>query len=201
MSFLPTISGEFFVITEPEMNFSPSGDAVVRARAKADNSRKMDDGTYKTTKEVIVSLSGWRELAQRFVDQVGKNTPVLISGDFSERKYNTKDGEPRTDLLVDMKMFEVIIRGNRQNNQQQGGQQQNNQQGGQQQGQQQQGGYQQGNQQGNFQQGGQQQQGGFQQQGQQNNQQQQGGMNNGWPQQNPGQQQGQQHHNTEEPPF
>lgn len=149
MGMLPLMVGEFFVVTEPEMRFSQSGMAIVKARAKSDNSRKQQDGSYSADKEVFVSLTGFRELAERFANDVAKTSNVRVTGRFHEAKYQTKDGADRTELVLTMDSFEPIIRdgqqgGSRGGNQGQRGNQSNGGQNGRQQGNQRQ---QQGNQQ------------------------------------------------------
>ncbi|QGJ92857.1 ssDNA binding protein [Arthrobacter phage Beagle] len=151
---------------DPEMRFTPSGSAVANFTI-ASTPRTFDrqSNQWKDGEALFMRCSLWREAAENFVESAVKGTRVIVSGHLKSRSYETKEGEKRTVMEMEVQEAGISVsfatakpvRTQRNNQQggQQGGQQGNWQ--GQQGGQQaayagQQGGYQQGQQGGGYQQ-------------------------------------------------
>jgi single-strand DNA-binding protein len=152
---------------DPELRFTPSGSAVANFTV-ASTPRTFDrqSNQWKDGEALFIRCSLWREAAENFVESAAKGTRVIVSGNLKSRSYETKEGEKRT--VIEMEVQEAGIsvsfatakpvrtqRGNQQSGQQGG--QQGNWQGQPQGGQQaayagQQGGYQQPQQGGGYQQ-------------------------------------------------
>jgi single-strand DNA-binding protein len=153
---------------DPELRFTPSGDAVTNFTI-ASTPRTFDrqSNEWKDGETLFLRSSVWREAAENVAESLTKGMRVIASGFLKSRSYE-KDGEKRTVTEFDVQEIGPSLRyanakvNRTQRNGQGGGQQGGNQR----QGGQQQGGYQQqGGQQGGYQ-GGQQgaQQGSQQQQ-------------------------------------
>ena len=145
---------------DPELRVTPSGSAVANFTI-ASTPRTFDrqSNQWKDGEALFIRCSLWREAAENFVESATKGTRVIVSGNLKSRSYETKEGEKRT--VIEMEVQEAGISVSfatakpvrtQRNNQQggnQGGQQgqwggqQGGQQGGYQQPQGQQGGYQQ----------------------------------------------------------
>jgi single-strand DNA-binding protein len=108
---LPTVNGEFRVVTDPELRFTQSGKAVASARIAA-NSRKKDDSTgeWKDDKECFLNLTIWGREAENFVESCEKGTLVLLSGRLETRNYETREGEKRTSFDVTADSFGPSLR-------------------------------------------------------------------------------------------
>lgn len=195
---LPKISGEFLVIADPELRFTPNGVAVAKVRVggKKRKEEPKGSGTWVDDKNFVATLEFWRDKAEQYTNLLNKFDVIAVSNaDIHVHEYE-HEGNKRTELVIDGTYSTVGVLPPRPQQGQQG-----QGQGGYQQGQQgqPQGGYQQAPQ-GGYQQP---QQGGYQQapqggypQGQPGYQQapaQGAPMQGGWPQQGqPGQ---------AEPPF
>lgn len=163
-----TITGN--LTADPEMRFTPGGDAVANYTI-ASTPRMFDRqaNDWKEGETLFMRCSTWRDAAENVAESLTKGMRVIAQGRLKQRSFETKEGEKRT--VVEMDVDEIapslrwatakVTRTQRGNGQQQGGN-----------------GYQSG------QQGGGAQAGGWGNQGQQNGAQQGGGWN--------GQQQGQQ---------
>jgi single-strand DNA-binding protein len=156
------------LVGDPELRFTPSGDAVANFTI-ASTPRTFDrqSNEWKDGETLFLRSSVWREAAENVAESLTKGMRVIASGFLKSRSYE-KDGEKRTVTEFDVQEIGPSLRyanakvNRTQRNGQGGGQQGGNQR----QGGQQQGGYQQqGGQQGGYQ-GGQQgaQQGSQQQQ-------------------------------------
>lgn len=183
---------------DPELRFTPSGSAVANFTI-ASTPRTFDrqSNEWKDGETLFLRASVWREAAENVVESLVKGSSVIAQGRLKSRSYETKEGEKRT--VIELEVDEigpslryamakpVKVQRNQQGGGQQGGYQQ---QGGQQGGYQQQPAVQQGGYQQQPQYAGQPQGGGYQQGGQQPPVQQDPWAPTGQPgqsQQNPGQ--------------
>jgi single-strand DNA-binding protein len=102
--YLPRVEGEFRVVTDPELRFSPSGVAVAKARIVA-NTRKKDEATgeWADDKFCWLNLTAFKKMAENFVESAEKGSLITVSGRIETRDYETREGEKRTsfDLIAD----------------------------------------------------------------------------------------------------
>ena len=91
---LPTVSGEFRVVADPELRFTPSGKAVVSCRIVA-NSRKKEGEEWVDDKECWLNLSAWDRMAENIAESVEKGALIVVSGRLETRAYETREGEKR----------------------------------------------------------------------------------------------------------
>jgi single-strand DNA-binding protein len=94
---LPSISGEFTVVADPDLRFTPSGQAVADIRLVSnsqkrdpnDNTKWIDDKTYWATGVV------WGKMAENLVESVKKSDLVTVTGKPYTESYD-KDGVKRS---------------------------------------------------------------------------------------------------------
>jgi single-strand DNA-binding protein len=136
---------------DPELSFTQgSGDAVSNFTV-ASTPRTFDrqSNEWKDGETLFMRCSAWRELGQNVADSLQKGMRVIVTGVLKSRKFQTKEGENRTVIELEvheigpsLKYASAVVTRTQSNNQQGGGF------GGGQQGQGGFGGGQQGNQQG-----------------------------------------------------
>jgi single-strand DNA-binding protein len=98
---LPSITGEFRAVDDPELRFTPSGQAVANLRIVA-NSRKKnkDTGEWEDDKVVWLNLTAWGQMAENVAESVTKGTLITVKGRLETRAYETREGEKRQSFDV-----------------------------------------------------------------------------------------------------
>jgi single-strand DNA-binding protein len=101
---LPTVCGEFTLVDDPELRFTPSGAAVANVRLVA-NGRRFNKNTNEWEDHGVVWLTGdvWRDYAENVAESLRKGDKVLVTGTLETRSYETSEGEKRQsyDLHID----------------------------------------------------------------------------------------------------
>lgn len=102
MSNAVTIVGN--LAGDPELRFTPSGAAVVNFTV-ADTPRTFDrdKNEWVDGETLWQRCTAWRELAENIAESLHKGTEVVVVGRLKSRSYDTREGEKRTvvELEVD----------------------------------------------------------------------------------------------------
>lgn len=133
---------------DPELRFTPSGSAVANFTI-ASTPRTFDRqaNEWKDGETLFLRASVWREMAENVAETLTKGTRVIVEGRLKSRSYETKEGEKRTSMEIEVDEIGPSLRyasakvTRTQRSNQGGGQQGGYSQGGGQQQRQQQGGY------------------------------------------------------------
>lgn len=98
---LPQVFGEFRVVADPELRFTPSGKAVGNVRLVA-NSRKKEGEEWVDDKVVWLNGSIWDREAENMVESIERGMLVEVRGRLETREWE-KDGEKRqsTEIKID----------------------------------------------------------------------------------------------------
>ena len=91
---------------DPELRFTPSG-AAVASFTIASNSRYLDKTTneWKDGEPVYMRCSVWRQYAENVAESLTKGTRVIAQGRLKQRSYETREGEKRT--VIEMEVDDV----------------------------------------------------------------------------------------------
>jgi len=91
---------------DPELRFTPSG-AAVASFTVASNSRYLDKTTneWKDGEPVYMRCSVWRQYAENVAESLTRGTRVIATGRLKQRSYETREGEKRT--VVEMEVDDV----------------------------------------------------------------------------------------------
>jgi single-strand DNA-binding protein len=91
---------------DPELRFTPSGAAVAKFRI-ASTPRFMDkaSGEWKDGEPLFLSCTVWRQVAENVAESLSKGSRVIVSGRLRQRTYDTKEGEKRT--VIDLEVDEI----------------------------------------------------------------------------------------------
>jgi single-strand DNA-binding protein len=94
------------VTNDPELRFTPSGAAVANFTV-ASTPRTFDrqSNEWKDGETLFMRCSVWRDAAENVAESLQRGTRVLVSGRLRSRSYETKEGEKRT--VVEMEVDEV----------------------------------------------------------------------------------------------
>ncbi|MBW4094508.1 MAG: single-stranded DNA-binding protein [Acidobacteria bacterium] len=88
---------------DPELRFTPSGSAVANFTV-ASTPRTFDrqSNEWKDGETLFLRASVWREAAENVAESLTKGTRVLVSGRLKSRTYETKEGEKRTVMELEV---------------------------------------------------------------------------------------------------
>jgi single-strand DNA-binding protein len=93
---------------DPELRYTTQGTAVCHFRLAV--GRKYKDRTSGEWKEEVafVPCNVWRETAERCGQRLKKGSPVFIEGRLKSREWQTKEGQKRTDLEVEIARVQFL---------------------------------------------------------------------------------------------
>ncbi len=91
---------------DPELRFTPSGAAVANFTV-ASTPRTFDrqSNEWKDGDTLFMRCSIWREAAENVAESLTKGTRVIVQGRLVQRSYETREGEKRT--VVELQVDEV----------------------------------------------------------------------------------------------
>lgn len=87
----------------PELRFTPNGVAVANFTV-ASTPRTFDKATdeWKDGDSLFMRCAVWREAAEHVAESLDKGTRVIVVGRLKQRSYETKEGEKRTVVELDV---------------------------------------------------------------------------------------------------
>ncbi|MQA93084.1 MAG: single-stranded DNA-binding protein [Streptosporangiales bacterium] len=85
------------LVDDPELRFTPSGQAVAKFRV-ASTPRFLDrqSGEWKDGEALFLTCNVWRQAAENVAETLQRGMRVIVQGRLRQRSYETKDGERRT---------------------------------------------------------------------------------------------------------
>ena len=94
------------VTGDPELRFTPSGAAVANFTV-ASTPRAFDrqSNEWKDGETLFMRCSVWRDAAENVAESLQRGTRVIVTGRLKSRSYETKEGEKRT--VIEMEVDEV----------------------------------------------------------------------------------------------
>ena len=101
---ITTIIGN--LTADPELRFTPSGSAVANFTI-ASTPRTFDrqSNEWKDGETLFMRCSVWREAAENVAESLQKGMRVIVQGRLKSRSYETKEGEKRT--VIEMEVDEI----------------------------------------------------------------------------------------------
>jgi single-strand DNA-binding protein len=91
---------------DPELRFTPSGAAVAKFRV-ASTPRFMDrqSNEWKDGEPLFLSCTVWRQAAENVAESLQRGARVIVSGRLKQRSYETREGEKRT--VIELEVDEI----------------------------------------------------------------------------------------------
>ncbi|RJQ79121.1 single-stranded DNA-binding protein [Amycolatopsis panacis] len=89
--------------TDPELRFTPSGAAVANFTI-ASTPRTLDrqSGEWKEGEALFLRCTAWRQMAENLTGSLGQGARVWAKGRLRQRSFETKEGEKRTVVELDV---------------------------------------------------------------------------------------------------
>jgi single-strand DNA-binding protein len=89
---------------DPELRFTATGQAVAKFRV-ASTPRFFKDGEWKDGEPLFLSCTVWRQAAENVAESLQRGARVIVSGRLKQRTYDTREGEKRT--VIELEVDEV----------------------------------------------------------------------------------------------
>ena len=88
---------------DPELRFTANG-AAVASFTVASSSRYLDKATneWKDSEPVFLRCNVWRQYAENVAESLTKGTRVIVTGRLKQRSYETREGEKRTVMEIEV---------------------------------------------------------------------------------------------------
>ena len=123
---------------DPELRFTPNGAAVANLTiASTPRVFERASGEWKEGETLFLRASVWREAAENVAETLKKGMRVIAQGNLKSRSYETKEGERRTSMELEileigpsLRFASANVNRNQRSGGQQGGNYGNQQQGG-----------------------------------------------------------------------
>lgn len=92
--------------SDPELKFTGSGKAVANFTV-AQTPRYLDkaSGEWKDGEALFMRCSLWADAAENLAESLSKGTRVIVTGKLKQRSYETKEGEKR--VAVELEVSEI----------------------------------------------------------------------------------------------
>jgi len=94
------------LVDDPELRFTPGGDAVANFKI-ASTPSTFDKATnkFKDGETLFLRCAVWREAAENAAESLKKGMRVIAQGRLKARSYETKEGEKRT--VIEFEVDEI----------------------------------------------------------------------------------------------
>ena len=88
---------------DPELRFTPSGAAVAKFRV-ASTPRTLDrnSGEWKDGEPLFLQCNIWRQAAENVAESLHRGARVIVTGRLRQRSYETREGEKRTVMELEV---------------------------------------------------------------------------------------------------
>lgn len=91
---------------DPELRFTPSGAAVANFTiASTPRVFKRDSNSWEDGDTLFMRCSVWRQYAENVAESLVRGSRVIASGRLKQRSYETREGEKRT--VVELEVDEI----------------------------------------------------------------------------------------------
>ena len=89
--------------SDPELRFTPAGVAVANfTSASTPRTYNRNSGQWEDGEALFLRASIWREYAENVAETLKKGTRVIAQGRLRSRSYETREGERRTSMELDL---------------------------------------------------------------------------------------------------
>ena len=84
-------------VNDPELRYTPSGQAVANFRiASTPRSFDKQANEWKDGDSLFLTVNAWRQMAENVAESLTRGMRVVVTGRLKQRSYETKEGEKRT---------------------------------------------------------------------------------------------------------
>lgn len=90
------------IVSEPELNVTPSGTSVCNIRvAQTPRTFNKQTNQHEDGEAIFITVTVWGAHGENVAQSLTKGMRVIVNGDLKQRSYQTKEGENRTVFEID----------------------------------------------------------------------------------------------------
>lgn len=104
---LPSITGEFGVVRDPEMRFADGGRPWLKIRGAAKQRKRDDNNNWVDGETCYIDIIVGGKQAEHLLESVTTGDTILVSGDLQMREWTDKDGNKQTSYQINAKQAGV----------------------------------------------------------------------------------------------
>src|SRR5215472_9417611 len=94
------------LVGDPELRYTQTGQAVATFRvASTPKFRDNATGEWKDGDSLFLACSVWRQAAENVAESLQRGSRVIVSGRLRQRSYETREGEKRT--VIELEVDEI----------------------------------------------------------------------------------------------
>ena len=86
---------------DPELRFTPQGQAVANFRLAVTPRIRDDDGSWRNGDTSYVRVNVWRDQAENVAESLSKGQRAIVVGQLKARSWETSEGDKRTVTEID----------------------------------------------------------------------------------------------------
>ncbi|QKW15344.1 single-stranded DNA-binding protein [Verrucosispora sp. NA02020] len=91
---------------DPELRFTPSGAAVAKFRIASTPTRfDKEQQKFVDMEPLFLACTVWRQAAEHVAESLQRGARVIVSGRLRQRSYETREGEKRT--VIELEVDEI----------------------------------------------------------------------------------------------
>jgi single-strand DNA-binding protein len=91
---------------DPELRFTPSGSAVANFTvASTPKTFDRNNNEWKDGETLFMRCAAWKEMGENVAESLTKGMRVVVTGRLKSRSYDTKEGEKRT--VIELEVDEI----------------------------------------------------------------------------------------------
>lgn len=88
---------------DPELRYTPTGTAVATfTLAHTPRTYDREHNQWRDGDPLFLRCNAWRDLAEHAAETLTKGTRVIVVGALHQRSFNTRDGEKRTTIELEV---------------------------------------------------------------------------------------------------
>jgi single-strand DNA-binding protein len=97
--------------SDPDLRFTPSGSGVASFTvASTPRVLDRDSGKWRDGEPLFLRCSAWRSLGENAAECLTRGTRVIVTGRLKQRSFETKEGEKRTVVELDVEEIGPSLR-------------------------------------------------------------------------------------------
>lgn len=101
------------LVDNPELRYTPSGDAVANFRvASTPRVWSREDEQWSDGETLFLTCTVWRTYAENVAESLTRGNRVIVHGRLKQRSYENNDGERRTVYEIDVEDVGPALRFN-----------------------------------------------------------------------------------------
>lgn len=106
---LPQVTATGNVTDSPTLRHTKTGTAVLNVRVACNERKKDENNNWVDARTVFLNVTVWGDKAEAAAEALDKGVEVTVVGRLSEREYQDKNGNPRTQITIDADTIAATI--------------------------------------------------------------------------------------------